>query len=91
MHWQQSASVLESGMTSLTIKAGGELTLPPELCERYGLTPTTPIRIIETHSGLLLIPLSSDPMNPQLTNELVEWQELSRATWESFPYEDSAP
>jgi hypothetical protein len=78
-------------MTSLTIKAGGELTLPPELCKRYGLTPATPIRVIETRTGLLLIPLTAGPMDPELARELAEWQELSATTWDMFPYEEKAP
>jgi hypothetical protein len=78
-------------MTRLIMKPGGELTLPTELCERYGLTPTTPIRVIETRKGLLLIPLTDAPMDPELARELEEWQEASAATWEMFPYEEKAP
>jgi bifunctional DNA-binding transcriptional regulator/antitoxin component of YhaV-PrlF toxin-antitoxin module len=68
-------------MTRVTMKPGGQLTLPTELCERYGLTPTTPIRVIETRKGLLLIPLTDAPMDPELARELAEWQELGAATW----------
>ena len=60
-------------MTSLTMKPGGEVTLPSEICERYGLTPTTPIRVIETRTGLLLVPLTDAPMNAELARELAEW------------------
>ena len=77
-------------MTSLTLKPGGELTLPAQVCARYGLTPATPIRIIETRSGVLLVPLTAAPMDPELVRELAEWQELSARTWESFAYEDES-
>jgi len=75
-------------MTSLTMKPGGEVVLPAEIRERYGLTPTTPIRVIETRTGLLLVPLTDAPMNPELARELAEWQELSAAAWDAFPYEE---
>jgi len=75
-------------MTSLTMKSGGEVTLPSEICKRYGLTPTTPIRVIETRTGLLLVPLTDAPMNPGLACELAEWQELSATTWDAFAYEE---
>ena len=38
-------------MANLTLKPGGELTLPTMLCERYGMTPAVPIRVIETRQG----------------------------------------
>jgi len=78
-------------VTSLTLAAGGQLTLPNELCVRYGLTPEMPLRIIETRSGILLIPLSDAPMDDALQQELAEWQALSVPSWELFPCEDSQP
>jgi len=75
-------------MTSLTMKADGDVTLPTDICKRNGLTPTTHIRVIETRTGLLLVPLTDAPMNPELARELAEWQELSAATWDAFPYEE---
>jgi hypothetical protein len=77
-------------MTSVTMKPGGELTLPAAVCERYGMTPATPIRVIETRSGLLLVPLTEAPMDAELARELAEWQELSLAAWDAFPYEEGA-
>jgi len=75
-------------MTNVTMKPGGELTLPTKLCERYGMTPEVPIRIIETRSGLLLIPLTRAPMAADLAKELAEWQELSTEAWNAFPFEE---
>ena len=77
-------------MISLTMQSGGQLTLPPQLCERYGLTPATSIRIVETRTGLLLVPLTDEPMDPELARELAEWQEMSLDSWAAFPYEEDA-
>ena len=78
-------------MSSLTIKPGGELSLPPELCQRYCLTPETPIRVIETRTGILLVPLTDQPMSDELTRELEAWQALGQAGWERFPFRDDSP
>jgi hypothetical protein len=51
----------------------------------------TPVRIVETRGGILRIPLSDAPMNPELAEELAQWQVLSAETWEMFPYEEEAP
>ena len=53
-------------MSSLTMKPGGEIALPRELRERYGMAPDVPIRIIETRSGILLVPLTGAPMEEDL-------------------------
>jgi bifunctional DNA-binding transcriptional regulator/antitoxin component of YhaV-PrlF toxin-antitoxin module len=74
-------------MEILTIGPAGEIELPDKVRERYGLTPSTPVRIIETRDGILLIPLSDAPMSAELAEELAEWQALSAETWEMFPYE----
>jgi hypothetical protein len=75
-------------MANVTLKPGGELTLPTTLCERYGMTPAVPIRVIETRSGLLLIPLTDAPMDAALEKELAEWQQLSSTVWDVFPFEE---
>ena len=75
-------------MANVLLRPGGELTLPEALCQRYGMTPEVPIRVIETRSGLLLIPLTGAPMNAELENELADWQQLSGAVWDMFPYEE---
>jgi bifunctional DNA-binding transcriptional regulator/antitoxin component of YhaV-PrlF toxin-antitoxin module len=72
-------------MTVLTIGHGGEVKLPEELRERYGLTPTTPVRVIETKSGILLVPETGTPMSPELSRELSEWQGLGAEAWSMFP------
>jgi bifunctional DNA-binding transcriptional regulator/antitoxin component of YhaV-PrlF toxin-antitoxin module len=78
-------------MTSLTVNRRGEITLPEDLRQRYGLTPETSLRIVEVKNGILLVPLSDKPMSAELERELQEWQSLSLETWNLFPYEESAP
>ena len=77
-------------MTSMTIGRSGEMTLPAEVQERYHLTPETPVRMIETRGGILLVPLTAGPPSDELAQELREWQALGQDAWEAFPYEDVA-
>ena len=76
---------------TLTIESGGQITLPDEVRSRYGLIPDTPIRVVETRTGILLVPLTGEPMSTELAQELSEWQSLSAETWDMFPYQDEAP
>lgn len=78
-------------MTEVTVQSGGEIALPVDVCRRYGMAPNTTIRLIETPSGVLLIPLSNAPMEPGLRDELSQWQALSAESWDRFPYEDQTP
>jgi hypothetical protein len=78
-------------MSSLTMNPGGEISLPKELQKRYGLSPDTPIRIVETRSGILLIPLTNEAIGEELAQEIADWQSLSAHAWEMFPYEDEMP
>ena len=71
-----------STQETLTVEDGGKITLPPALRERYGLDEDTPLRIIETRSGILLIPLTDEPMSAALAAELEAWQSLATATFE---------
>jgi bifunctional DNA-binding transcriptional regulator/antitoxin component of YhaV-PrlF toxin-antitoxin module len=68
----------------LTVGPGGEIALPDKVRERYGMAPASPVRLIETQGGVLLIPLSDAPMSA----ELAQWQALSAETWEMFPFEE---
>lgn len=76
-------------MSSLIVKRNLDVTLPQELCNRYGIAPDTSLRVIETQNGILLVPLTSDPMDPELAAELKEWQSLSASSLPDFPYEES--
>ncbi len=75
-------------MTTTIIGRGGEVTLPGDVQERYGLRPEVSVRLIETRSGLLLVPLTDEPVNEELALELQEWQALGADAWAQFPYED---
>ena len=77
-------------MTTMTIERDGKLALPLDLQERCGLLPETSVRVIETRSGLLLVPLTEAPMSIELSEELQEWQSLSQSAWAQFPYENEA-
>jgi bifunctional DNA-binding transcriptional regulator/antitoxin component of YhaV-PrlF toxin-antitoxin module len=74
---------------NLIVEDGGKITLPETIRARYGLAPDMPLRIIETRNGILLVPLTSEPMNEELRAELEEWQSLGAMSLELFPYEDS--
>jgi bifunctional DNA-binding transcriptional regulator/antitoxin component of YhaV-PrlF toxin-antitoxin module len=70
----------------LLIEAGGKVTIPEALRSRYGFEPNTPVRMIETQSGILLIPLTDAPMSNALKAELAEWQSLGTDALEMFPF-----
>ena len=72
-------------MINSTVGHQGEIALPDEVRDRYGFMPDTPIRIIETSTGILIIPLTDAPMNPELEQELLAWQSLGAETWDIFP------
>ena len=75
---------------SLVIEADGKVTIPEALRRRYGLAPNTPIRVIETHSGILLVPLTDAPMSDGLKAELTAWQSLGADALAMFPFEAQA-
>jgi len=73
---------------NLIVEDGGKITLPETVRDHYGLAQDTPLRVIETRNGILLIPLTNEPMSEELQAELVEWQSLGAEGLEMFPYED---
>ena len=74
----------------LTIEENGKLTLPENIVERYQFKKETRFRIIETQKGILLIPLTDEPMDGRLKNELEEWQSIGAGAWEMFNFEEKA-
>ncbi|MEK7676384.1 MAG: AbrB/MazE/SpoVT family DNA-binding domain-containing protein [Verrucomicrobiota bacterium] len=78
-------------MTCLTSGPHGEIALPENLRARHRIGQDTPIRIIETRNGILLVPLTSEPMSSALAQELAEWQSLASTSWEMFDYQHDAP
>ncbi|MBC7910575.1 MAG: hypothetical protein H7Y30_08750 [Pyrinomonadaceae bacterium] len=65
-----------STLEKLIIEDGGKITLPRKVLDRYGLGDETVVRIIETQKGILLIPLTDEPMSEALASELQEWQAI---------------
>ena len=74
-------------MTALLLEPNGTIRLPKKSLKRYGFEEKTPIRVIETKEGVLLVPLTNQPMSDELKLEISQWQEASSETWEEFPYE----
>ncbi len=72
---------------TLTIGPTGQVTIPPEVLDRYGVTPATPVRLIETRHGILIVPLGDAPMSAPLAVEIAEWQALGAEGLEGFPFE----
>ncbi|MGH9942088.1 MAG: AbrB/MazE/SpoVT family DNA-binding domain-containing protein [Pyrinomonadaceae bacterium] len=75
--------------SNLIVEDGGKISLPEEVRDHYGLTPDTPLRLVETRGGILLVPLTHEPMSESLARELDEWQSLGAASLEMFPYEET--
>ena len=60
-------------LETLTIEDDGKVALPDAVQTRYGFKPNTSVRLIETKSGVLLVPLTDTP----ISSELEELQALS--------------
>ena len=74
-------------MSTAIIDANGSVTLPAEMRSRYHLDTATKVRVVETKHGLLLVPLTDEPMPAALQRELDEWQSLDAGGWDAFPFE----
>ena len=75
-------------MAQVTMTKDRTISLPPDVCAKHGFTAETPIRIIETQNGILLVPLTKEPMSAELARELADWQSLSTLTWDKFASEE---
>lgn len=73
---------------NLIVEDGGKITLPEAVREHYGLAEDAPLRIIETRTGILLVPITSEPMSEELRSELEDWQSLGSESLGLFPYEE---
>jgi hypothetical protein len=76
-----------STMSQNLVIHDGKITLPEEIIGRYQLDDQTPVRMIETRSGILLVPITNEPMSSSLLSEIAEWQAIGRESLELFPYE----
>lgn len=65
----------------IKVGAGGEVALPGEVCQRYGLKFDSPMRLIQTENAILLVPLN-DKSSETLEQELQQWQSLATEAWE---------
>ena len=74
---------------NLVVENGGKITLPEDLIDRYHLEDDKTVRVIETRNGILLVPLTEEPMNEALCAELDAWQALGAESFEMFSYEES--
>jgi bifunctional DNA-binding transcriptional regulator/antitoxin component of YhaV-PrlF toxin-antitoxin module len=74
-------------VSGTTVGEDGRVALSEETRQRYRLLPDTPLRVIETRGGILLVPLTGGPMSPELAAELSQWQALGAGSWDQFPYE----
>ncbi len=63
-------------LQNLVIEDGCKITLPDEVIDHYDLKTNSTLRVIETCSGILLTPLTDEPMAESLRAEIEEWQAL---------------
>lgn len=73
----------------LTIKENGKVTLPEDITDKYQVKIEMRFRIIEAQKGILLVPMTDEPMNEELTAELEQWQEIGADGWEMFSFEEN--
>ncbi len=74
-------------MSTTTIDTQGLLHIPEDMGRRHGLLPNTPVRIVETGCGVLVVPVEG-AVPRELTEELAMWQSWGAAAWDMFPYEE---
>lgn len=77
-------------LETLTMEDGGKVALPDDVQARYGFEPQTQVRLIETQRGVLLIPLTAQPMDQALRAELAEWQALGTESLSLFPFDEES-
>jgi HEAT repeat protein len=59
---------------AMPVSPSRALTLPPDLCQRYGLMPHTPLRLVPTRNGILIVPLSPAFQSEDVRREVDAWQ-----------------
>lgn len=69
-------------MSEKLVIENGKITFPEDVLDRYRLDEETPLRIIEARNGILLVPLTDEPMTAKLREELEAWQELGGDSFE---------
>ena len=71
-------------MDILTVGPTGEIELPNTERGATGITPATPVRIVETRNGILLIPMGRASQSGA-GRRLAQWQALTRRLGRCFP------
>jgi bifunctional DNA-binding transcriptional regulator/antitoxin component of YhaV-PrlF toxin-antitoxin module len=76
--------------TEVRLKLGpdGQVTIPSSVLAHYGLEPEAPLRVVETTSGILLVPEVAGPMSELLSTELQNWQDLFDEATGMFEYHE---
>ncbi|MEN3001529.1 MAG: AbrB/MazE/SpoVT family DNA-binding domain-containing protein [Armatimonadota bacterium] len=72
----------------LVVGKHGEIQVPEEVRHRYHLEPETPVRLVETRAGILIVPLTSPTISSEFERELEWWQQVAADSWKMFPYEE---
>ncbi len=70
-------------MATVTVGPGGEVTLPADIVLRKWFKPDRAVRVVETQSGVLLVPVDGQETPEELARELDAWQELANDSWAS--------
>lgn len=55
------------------------------------MTPRTPVRVVETNGGVLLVPLNDAPMPPELSAEIEAWTHLGSLSATEWEYDEGTP
>jgi AbrB family looped-hinge helix DNA binding protein len=75
-------------MTDVIADAEGQVPIPSELRQRYGLRPRSKVRVVETRGGILLIPLTDEPMDADLKSELDLWTKVGAESVFGWEYHE---
>ena len=73
------------------VPPGRALALPPDLCRRYGLAPHTPLRLVPTRNGILIVPLTPAFQSEEARREVDAWQLGNTRATTLIPCETDAP
>ncbi len=53
---------MKNKMITSSVSTRGQLVIPHELRKKYGIGPHSQVRWIDTGQGLMLVPLTDDPV-----------------------------
>ena len=70
---------------NVTIGSHGEIRLPEDVARRYGTRAAREVRLLQTRSGILIVPLVEDQPSAELQSEIEMWQQAGEDVWQSSP------